>query len=144
MAKKKDFSAFDTTSGISSFLSQDTKNASEQLSTMGETQFISTDNEIPAPKDRDGVSLANSSLSEQSAPRKGRPRQYKNTAGEAVSRSEKITIYLTPEQNQMIDYISRVRGVSKSKLLTDIVDKEMKKPEYRRAYDAMMALQSQL
>ena len=44
----------------------------------------------------------------------------------------------------MIDYIARIKGVSKSKLLTDIVDKEMKTDEYRRAYEAMRALQAQL
>ena len=44
----------------------------------------------------------------------------------------------------MVDYIARIKGVSKSKLLTDIVNKEMQATEYRRAYEAMKDLQAQL
>ena len=138
MARKKDFSAFDETSGINNFLSEETKKSSVPPA------------EVPVPMPTaENYSQVhdvkqNNQNEEPSQPKRGRPRQYTNSLGESVNRSEKITIYLTLEQNQMIDYIARIRGVSKSKLLTDIVDKEMKTDEYRRAYEAMIALQAQL
>ena len=141
MARKKDFSTFEETSGINSFLSEETKKSS----------VPSMESSAPVPTPLMTENFADSHDIKQNEqnedllqPKRGRPRQYTNSLGESVSRSEKITIYLTSEQNQMIDYIARIRGVSKSKLLTDIVDKEMKTDEYRRAYEAMRVLQAQL
>ena len=140
MARKKDFSTFEETSGINSFLSEETRKSSVPSA------------EAPAPvpspltfeNSEDSSAIKQNEQNKELQPKRGRPRQYINSLGESVNRSEKITIYLTSEQNQMIDYIARIRGVSKSKLLTDIVDKEMKTDEYRRAYEAMRALQAQL
>ena len=141
MARKKDFSTFEETSGINSFLSEETRKSSvppaEVSAPMPSTPITENSHDVHDGKwnEQDEESLQ---------PKRGRPRQYTNSLGESVNRSEKITIYLTSEQNQMIDYIARIRGVSKSKLLTDIVDKEMKTDEYRRAYEAMRVLQAQL
>ena len=138
MAKKKDFRAFDVASGINSFLSEETKNPPAPSVELSTDSLSSTYN--------DPLSTTHESQHIGGAlqPKRGRPRQYTNTLGESVNRSEKITIYLTSEQNQMVDYIARIKGVSKSTLLTNIVEKEMKTPEYRRAYEAMKEIQAQL
>ena len=134
MAKKKDFSTFEETSGINSFLSEETRMSSVSSSDLSATTLLPLRRDVHEPQHNE----------ELSQPKRGRPRQYTNALGESVNRSEKITIYLTSEQNQMVDYIARIKGVSKSKLLTDIVNKEMQATEYRRAYEAMKDLQAQL
>ena len=141
MARKKDFSTFEETSGINSFLSEETRKSSVSPAEVSAPAPLTpiTENSQDVHDDK-----RNERGEESLQPKRGRPRQYTNSLGESVNRSEKITIYLTSEQNQMIDYIARIRGVSKSKLLTDIVDKEMKTDEYRRAYEAMRVLQAQL
>ena len=74
---------------------------------------------------------------EISSPKKGRPREYRNRQGELVNRTEKITIYLTREQADKVDYIARWEGVSKSRLLTDIIAGAIETKEYRNKYKAM-------
>lgn len=79
---------------------------------------------------------------EQPTPQtRGRKPQQRNAAGELTGRSDRITIYFTPEVMDMIALIARAQDKSKNKFVTEIVEEELKKEKYQKQYEAMKTLQ---
>ncbi len=122
-------------SGINALMSADAESSSGYSEFNSDAKTTLSDASI----DVNGLdaSVKDVIKAEVSSPKKGRPREYRNRQGELVNRTEKITIYLTREQADKVDYIARWEGVSKSRLLTDIIAGAIETKEYRNKYKAM-------
>lgn len=78
---------------------------------------------------------------QQEREKRGRKPQQRNSLGELTGRSDRITIYFTPETMDMIALIARAQDKSKNKFVTEIVEAALKKEKYQNQYEAMRTLQ---
>ena len=122
-------------SGINALMSADSESSSGYSEFNSDAKATLSDASIDV--NNLDASVKDVIKAEVSSPKKGRPREYRNRQGELVNRTEKITIYLTREQADKVDYIARWEGVSKSRLLTDIIAGAIETKEYRNKYKAM-------
>lgn len=60
---------------------------------------------------------------------------------ESETRADRITLYFTGEVMEKIALIARAQDKSKNKLLTEIIEKKLKKKKYDRIYEAMKSIQ---
>lgn len=77
---------------------------------------------------------------QQETAKRGRKPQQCNSSGELTGRSDRITIYFTPEIMDMIALIARAQDKSKNKFVTEIIEAELKKEKYQKQYAAMKML----
>ena len=118
MAKKKAFAGID--SDVENFISQ-------TPAVDPETPQEATD----APKTVEAIET----------PRRGRKPGQRSSTGELDTRTDRITLYFTGEVMEKIALIARAQDKSKNKLLTEILERELKKEKYDRIYEAMKNLQ---
>ena len=60
---------------------------------------------------------------------------------ESDTRTDRITLYFTSEVMEKVALIARAQDKSKNKLLTEIIEKKLKKKKYDRIYEAMKSIQ---
>ena len=117
MAKKKAFAGID--SDVENFISQ--------------TTAVDTETPQEAIDAPETVSLIET-------PRRGRKPGQRSSTGELDTRTDRITLYFTSEVMEKIALIARAQDKSKNKLLTEILERELKKEKYDRIYEAMKNL----
>lgn len=121
MAKKKTFSGID--SDVENFISQAPASAPQTpKEAAGEPELLEPPIETP---------------------RRGRKPGQRSSTGELDTRNDRITIYFTGEVMDKIALIARAQDKSKNKLLTEIIEREIKKEKYNRMYEAMKKLQEE-